>query len=79
VSHYNSDKNEIIHWPTRDSEVYPGWEMIDCGCCHGIEWGGEESRECKECCASGIQWRHKKSGVYAEYPGGPFTGRDSKS
>jgi len=70
MSHFKDGK--IIEWPTKDSENYPGWEEIDCGCCNGIEWGGEYPRECRKCKGGAVYYRHKKSGVYALYPGGPF-------
>ena len=52
---------------------HPGWELIDCGCCAGIKWGGEYPQECN--CNSGMLAHHLKSGVLALYPGGPFVGR----
>ena len=54
---------------------YPGWLAIDCGCCAGIEWGGEEPRECRDCGGSGRLALHEKSQVLALYPGGPFCGK----
>lgn len=51
-----------------------GWKDMDCGCCAGIEWGGEEPRECRDCNGSATLWVHLKTGTVAAYPGGPFIG-----
>ena len=64
---------KIIYYPTRKCKEYPKWDEIDCGCCNGIEWGGEEPRECRRCNGSGKIFQHRKSKVFAEYPGGRFT------
>ncbi len=61
-----------------ESKAYPGWECIDCGCCAGLLWGGEYPTECYDCRGAGFFYRHKKSGVLAQYPGGPFLGREGK-
>jgi len=63
---------EIKHCEPKEYPGYPGWLIIDCGCCNGIEWGGEEPRECKRCDGSGAIYKQVKSGVLALYPGGPF-------
>ena len=55
---------------------YPKWLEIDCGCCNGLQWGGYEPRECNICEGAGRYAKHVLSGVLAEYPGGPFLGRD---
>ena len=52
-----------------------GWKHMECGCCAGLEWGGEYPRECKLCGGSGSLYIHVKSGVLAQYPGGPLAGR----
>ena len=52
--------------------VARGWKHESCGCCGGIQWGGEEPRECRDCCGSGSIWISPK-GHTALYPGGPFT------
>ena len=54
-----------------------GWWEIDCGCCGGLQWGGNEPRECRDCGGSGVLWWHKKSRVYADYPGGKLKGSSS--
>ena len=53
-----------------------GWTLIDCGCCNGIEWGGEEPRTCRDCGGNGVLWRSPR-GRLALYPGGPFRGIDT--
>jgi len=70
MSHW--DGKQIVRWPTKPDENYPSWDVIDCGCCAGIEWGGEYPRECKRCGGSGVIYQHRKSKVVAEYPGGRF-------
>lgn len=62
-----------------DGEPYvlpPGWEQVSCGCCAGVEWGGLEPRECRDCRGNGWYFRHTPTGVLAMYPGGPFLGRE---
>ncbi len=66
------DGKRTIHFPTKPDEKYPAWDVIDCGCCAGIEWGGEEPRECSSCGGYGVKYQHRKSKVMALYPGGPF-------
>jgi len=77
MAFYDSETNTIICIPPQPVIGYPGWEIIDCGCCGGIEWGGESPHECRQCKGAGYMFRHKKSGVLAEYPGGKFLGRKS--
>ncbi len=74
MAHWDSLRGKIIKWSTKDSSIWPCWEELDCGCCAGLEWGGNYPRECKRC-NGGIIFRHKKSGALALYPGGPFVGR----
>ena len=71
------DQKAIVYWPAKDYPGYPGWEIIDCGCCNGIAWGGESPEECESCGGTGVLCRHEKSKVFAEYPGGPFMGKDT--
>ncbi len=61
------------------------WKYINCGCFGGLQLGGESLRsggeslrECPNCKGGGSYFRHIKSGVLAEYPGGPFLGREPK-
>ena len=70
------DGKKIVRFKPRLNEYYPGWLEIDCGCCNGLCWGGEYPQECPDCNGEGRYFRHTKSGVLAEYPGGPFLGRD---
>lgn len=67
---------EIIYHPAKQSEFYPGWEELDCGCCNGLRWGGEQPKDCPDCGGTGRLFRHIKSRVLADYPGGPLRGRD---
>lgn len=67
------DGKKIIHRPTTQCKKHPAWDVIDCGCCNGIQWGVEGPRECDNCNASGVIYKHRKSGVTAQWPGGPFT------
>jgi hypothetical protein len=57
---------------------YPGWEYLSCGCCGGIQWGGDYPRECTCCGGSGMIAIHKPTGTIADYPGGPFRGKLAK-
>ncbi len=59
-------------------DVKPGWEYVNCGCCGGLQWGSDYPRDCTECDGAGFYFRHIKSGVLAQYPGGPFLGREPK-
>ena len=77
MAYWDDKQNKKVYHKPRPS-AWRGWEVLDCGCCNGIEWGGEEPIECSSCNGSGKYFRHTKSGVLAEYPGGPFLGRESK-
>lgn len=72
MAHWDSKNGKIVYFEPRPYPAYPGWEMIDCGCCGGIEWGGEEPIECNKCGGSGSIARHRKTGLTAHYPGGQF-------
>ena len=65
---------EIIYIKSKVSKNYPNWLKIDCGCCAGIEWGGDYPNECKTCGGNGVIYEHIESKVLAQYPGGPFCG-----
>lgn len=70
---YNCKTNQIEHFKSERCEPpYTSWEQIDCGCCAGIEWGGDYPRECDRCGGSGVIYRHIKSGVLKDWPGGKF-------
>lgn len=63
-------------------ETYPGWSRQECGSCdgHGIyDRSYHDPDECRSCNGSGYIWRHDRTGSYAQWPGGPFLGRDLKS
>ena len=57
---------------------HPNWVYYNCGCCAGIEWGGDSPRDCKRCGGSGTLSLHLPSGRIADYPGGPFRGSLTK-
>ena len=76
MSYWDCAQSLIVRFKPEEIADYPGWQLIDCGCCNGIEWGGDFPRECRRCGGSGVIYRHKRSGVLADYPGGPFRGRD---
>ena len=66
---------EAVAWRARLAALKAkGWREVSCGCCGGLQWGGEEPRECLDCNASGTYWV-TPGGRTALYPGGPFTGR----
>jgi len=69
------DGKKIVDFEPESIPDFPGWQLIDCGCCAGLQWGGEEPRECKDCGGSGRLFLHVKSRVLADYPGGPLRGR----
>lgn len=75
MAHWNPDTHQIVYFPPQEDPEFPNWVREDCGCCAGIKWGGEEPIECNNCAGSGYVWRHKQSGVLAQWPGGPFLGR----
>ena len=79
MSHWDSYEGKIVRWTTKPCKNYPGWEEIDCGCCCGLEWGGDYPRECGHCNGGGIIYKHKHSGALALYPGGPFVRRERPS
>jgi len=73
MSHWDGEK--VISWPAERCEQYPAWIKEDCGCCAGIQWGGEFPRECDECAGNGFIYRHESTGTLAQYPGGPLLGK----
>ena len=75
MAHWNSESGKIIYFKEQQSEI-KGWNIIDCGCCGGLRWGGEEPIECNYCEGNGHLFKHIKSGVIAIYPGGEFRGRE---
>lgn len=77
MASWDNKTKKIIHYPPRICEHNPNWEVLDCGCCSGLQWGGEEPRECDNCMGTGVEYRHIKSRVLALYPGGPFLGKET--
>jgi hypothetical protein len=76
MAYWDSKQGKVIHQPSKPCEEYPGWVREDCGCCNGLEWGGTSPEECSSCAGSGVVYRYLESGVFAQYPGGPFLGRE---
>ena len=70
---------QIVTLPPEPYPDYPGWQRLDCGCCQGLIWGGDyttgEPIECSRCGGGGFLALHVASGRLADYPGGPFRGR----
>jgi len=75
MSFWDSTTQKGITFPTTPWEGREGWFRVDCGCSGGLQWGGEEPRECDNCAGVGDYAWHKKSGVLAQYPGGPLLRR----
>ena len=78
MAYYNKETGTIEDLPPRPAYGCPGWEAIDCGCCSGIPWGSMTGESCNRCGGLGRIFRHKESGVVAEYPGGKFLGREPR-
>lgn len=76
MAYWDSEQGVIIHTPTKPYPNYPGWELVDCGCCAGLEWGRDCPIECSYCGGAGEYARHIKSGAIAAWPGGPFLGSE---
>lgn len=74
MSHWDSAAQTIVRWPTNAIDGYPGWLSVDCGCCAGVQWGGDYPRECPHCQGSGVLALHVASRRIALYPGGPLCG-----
>ena len=79
MSYWDSTTQKIISFPPKVFEYNPNWIEVDCGCCGGLQWGGESPRECNTCDGTGCYFVHLISGVMAEYPGGRLLGRYTKS
>jgi hypothetical protein len=75
MAHWDSENGIIVRHPPEEVAGYPEWEMQDCGCCNGLEWGGDEPIECRKCDGNGVIYHHKISGIDALYIGGPLIGR----
>ena len=74
MSYWDSATQTVVRIPPERIGGYPGWVRLDCGCCDGIEWGGDEPQDCYACKGYGSVCLHVKSGVIALYPGGPLCG-----
>ena len=77
MSYWDATLRRIVSRPDAPYPDYPGWVSVDCGCCNGLEWGGEEPRECRACGGNGSYARHLATGTLALYPGGPLMGHES--
>lgn len=75
MSTWNSALGIVQTWPPERDAERPDWWAVDCGCCNGLQWGGEEPMECRTCNGSGALWVHRPSGVMACWPGGPLNGK----
>jgi hypothetical protein len=51
------------------------WLQIECGCCAGLQWGGEYPRECLDCDGTGLLWVSPKDRL-KQWPQGPFLGSE---
>ena len=76
MSYWNAEKQEVVRIAPEAFPGYPTWQRIDCGCCAGIEWGGEYPVECTTCGGSGFIAKHIATGTLALWPGGSICGRD---
>lgn len=74
MAYLHPKTSKIVYQKDEPSRRHPGWVWHDCGCCNGIEWGGEEPRECRSCNGTGSVAVHKRSGIIVLYPGGKFLG-----
>jgi hypothetical protein len=73
VSYWDSAKQEVVRFDPSRWAGYQGWFAVDCGCCGGLEWGGDSPRECGSCMGGRVAL-HAESRRLALYPGGPFCG-----
>lgn len=76
MSYWDNKHQKIVEREPVPYPGAPGWLDIDCHCCNGIQWGGEEPIECRDCGGSGHYAKHIKTGTLAQYPGGPLIGKD---
>lgn len=68
------DGEKIVVFPDEQIDGHSGWVRKDCGCCAGVEWGGDSPTECSHCMGTGQYCEHMKTGTLALYPGGPLLG-----
>jgi len=78
MAFWDSSSGRIIHLRDEPWEGSPGWVRRDCGCCNGIEWGGDVPMECSSCGGGGFVAFHAESRCLADYPGGPLRGSEPK-
>ena len=64
MSYWDHYTLSIITLP--DHDLGNGWVQKDCGCCNGIQWGGNEPIDCNICDGKGYYSKHKESGVLAK-------------
>jgi len=78
MAQWDYKEGKVRSWPDEPHPDYPGWTVVDCGCCAGIQWGGDSPEECDMCSGSGEIVRHDKSRVLARWPGGPLLGKAAR-
>lgn len=77
MAYWDSEKGFVHHFADEPHPDYPGWAVVDCGCCAGIQWGGDSPEECDMCGGSGQIVRHDKTRTLARWPGGPLLGKEA--
>jgi len=75
MAHYDYRTNKVYTAHPKKDERAKGWFIVDCGCSNGLQWGGVEPRECRNCGGCGVLYYHFNSGALAQYPGRPFVGK----
>ena len=78
MSFWDYKTGKIIRYAPEPCVESPGWNLVDCGCSNGLQWGGDQPIECGTCGGNGSIYHHLKSGALAQYPGGPFVGHAEK-
>lgn len=78
MSYWDSKNQKMIDRDAFPVKYHPGWAWVDCYCCGGLQWGGDEPRECRSCNGTGWRCVHIDSGIVAIYPGGSLLGRAGK-
>ena len=48
MAHFDATTGRIVKFKPYSNNITPGWFVFDCGCCNGLEWGGETPRECED-------------------------------
>lgn len=75
MAFWSANQQRIIYYKPEFIGENESWLRIDCGCCHGLTWW--TGNECRYCDGTGFICKHIESGVLAQYPGGPFLGRET--